>query len=70
MFSGELIENSGLKGKKIGGAQVSEKHANFIINVDNAKACDIKELIKVIKDKVKEKDNIDLICEQEILEWK
>ena len=42
----------------------------LIINVDNAKACDIKELIKVIKDKVKEKDNIDLICEQEILEWK
>lgn len=68
--AGKLIEEASLKGYRIGGAEVSRLHANFIINVDNAKACDIKELIKVIKDKVKEKDNIDLICEQEILEWK
>ena len=68
--AGKLIEEASLKGYRIGGAEVSKLHANFIINVDNAKACDIKELIKVIKDKVKEKDNIDLICEQEILEWK
>lgn len=68
--AGKLIEEASLKGYMIGGAEVSKLHANFIINVDNAKACDIKELIKVIKDKVKEKDNIDLICEQEILEWK
>lgn len=70
MPAGKLIEDASLKGYRIGGAEVSKLHANFIINVDKAKACDIKELIKVIKDKVKEKDNIDLICEQEILEWK
>ena len=68
--AGKLIEEASLKGYRLGGAEVSRLHANFIINVDNAKACDIKELIKVIKDKVKEKDNVDLICEQEILEWK
>ena len=68
--AGKLIEEASLKGYRLGGAEVSKLHANFIINVDNAKACDIKELIKVIKNKVKEKNNVDLICEQEILEWK
>ncbi len=44
-FAGKLIEDSGLKGKKIGGAQVSEKHAGFIVNIGNAKSDDIIELI-------------------------
>lgn len=44
-FAGKLIEESGLKGKKIGGAQVSEKHAGFIINTGNAKSSDISALI-------------------------
>ena len=44
-FAGKLIEDAGLKGKTIGGAQVSEKHAGFIINTGNAKSDDIIKLI-------------------------
>lgn len=69
MFSGELIEKCGLKGKKIGGAQVSEKHANFIINTGNATATDIKELIDKVKEEVEKKYNISLITEQEFVNW-
>ncbi len=70
-FAGRIIEEAlGFKGKEIGGAKVSEKHANFIINFNNATSKDIKELISLIKEEVKEKDNIDLVIEQEIIEWK
>jgi len=51
--AGWLIENAGLKGLKIGGAQISEKHANFIINRGRAKAKDVLALIKTIKKIVK-----------------
>lgn len=51
-FAAKLIEECGLKGFMIGGAQVSEKHANFIVNVGNATALDIELLIKHIKEKV------------------
>ncbi len=51
-FAGALIEECGLKGKKIGGAMVSEKHAGFIINYDNASSSDIEELIAFVKDTV------------------
>ena len=67
-FAGRLIEELGYKGKNIGGAYVSEKHANFIINKDHAKASDVRKLIMEIKDKVKEKYNIDLIVEQEFVD--
>lgn len=67
-FAGRLIEELGYKGKNIGGAYVSEKHANFIINKNNAKASDIRQLIKEIKEKVKEKYDIDLIVEQEFVD--
>lgn len=67
--SGMLIEQVGLKGKTIGGAQISSKHANFIVNVNNATASDIKELIDLIKKEIKENYDIDLKCEQEIVEW-
>ena len=67
--SGKLIEDSGLKGKTIGGAQISEKHANFIVNKNNATASDIKKLIELIKKEIKENYDIDLKCEQEIVEW-
>ncbi len=67
-YAGRLIEEIGFKGKKIGGAMVSEKHANFIINYDNATGEDIVELIETIKKEIKEKYNIDLKVEQEIVE--
>ena len=63
-----LIEGIGYKGKNIGGAKVSEKHANFIINYNNASGEDIIKLINEIKEKVKEKYNVELILEQEIVE--
>lgn len=62
--AGELIDNCGLKGKKIGGAQISKKHANFIINLGNAKAKDVVNLIKLAKEKVRNKFGIEL--EEEI----
>ena len=68
--AGRLIEDCGLKGKKIGGAMVSFKHANFIINDGSATAKDIKELINFIKKEVKEKFGVDLVLEQKIIEWK
>ena len=57
LSAGKLIEDIGLKGYTIGGAQVSEKHANFIINTSNATYEDIISLIDYIKEKVKEKNN-------------
>ena len=64
---GKLIDDLGLKGYSIGGASISEKHANFIINDGTATYDDIIELIEFIKEKVKRKYNIDLILEQEII---
>lgn len=65
--AGYLIEKAGLKGYSIGGAMISEKHANFIINYNNASFYDILSLMNLIKEKVKEKFDIDLISEQEII---
>lgn len=58
--AGELIEKCGLKGKKIGNAQISEKHANFIVNLGGAKAKDVLKLINLAKKKVKERFSIEL----------
>lgn len=69
IFSGKLIEDLGLKGYSVGGAKISEKHANFIVNYNNATAEDIVELINIIKTKVKEKYNIDLKVEQEFVNF-
>jgi len=63
-YAGFLIEKCGLKGKRIGNAKISEKHANFIVNLGNGKAKDVKKLIKLIKKKVKNKFKIEL--EEEI----
>ncbi len=68
-FAGRLIEACGLKGYKIGGAEVSEKHANFIINKDNATSKDIHDLIKYVHDTVLDKTKVDLIIEQEFINW-
>ena len=55
-----LIEKCDLKGKKVGQAQISKKHANFIVNLGNAKAKDVKKLINLMKKKVKNKFGITL----------
>lgn len=66
-FAGTLIQTCGLKGKKIGGAMVSEKHSGFIINTGNATCEDVVNLIDHIKATVFEKSNIALECEVEIV---
>ncbi len=62
-YSARLIEAAGLKGHRIGGAEVSEKHANFIINRDNATAADIEALIELVRQTVLEKHGIELVHE-------
>jgi len=62
-FAGRLIEAAGMKGKSVGGAMVSEKHAGFVINTGNATSADIKELIKKVKDEVAATSGITLECE-------
>lgn len=69
MFAGKLIEDLGLKGKTIGGAKVSEKHANFIINYKKAKGSDIKKLIELVHQKVLEEYDVDMKIEQEFVNW-
>lgn len=66
-FAGKLIEDVGLKGKRVGGAKVSEKHANFIVNVKEATGADIVTLIQEIQTKIKQEYDIDLVLEQEIV---
>lgn len=64
---GIIIENAGLKNTSIGGAKVSEKHANFIVNTGNATATDIINLIELVKSTVKNRTNIDLETEVKII---
>ena len=63
----ELIDKANLKGLKVGGAVVSEKHANFIVNTGSATSTDILELIKIIKEAIKKKYDVSL--EEEIHIW-
>ena len=67
-YAGRIIEEMGYKGKRIGDAKVSDKHANFVINVGNAKGDDIKKLILEIQTKVKEEYGIELKIEQEFVD--
>ena len=67
-YAGRLIESLGYKGKLFGGAMVSQKHANFIINKDHATASDVIHLIRDIQKNVKKEYGIDLKLEQEIVE--
>lgn len=66
-FAGKLIQDSDLQGKGVGGAEVSTKHAGFIINKDNATATDYIETIKMVQKVVKEKFNVDLEMEVKIV---
>ena len=62
-FAGRLIETAGLCGFTVGGAAVSEKHCGFVINKGNASFADVKKLIEIIKQRVKETSGRDLSCE-------
>ncbi|RPK15494.1 UDP-N-acetylmuramate dehydrogenase [Priestia endophytica] len=66
-YAGELIEKNGLKGYEIGGAKVSDLHANFIVNTGNATAQDVVDLIKYIQETIKEKEGIEMHTEVEIV---
>jgi UDP-N-acetylmuramate dehydrogenase len=65
--AGLLIDVAGLKGYRIGGAKISEKHANFIVNLGKAKAKDVLELIRLIKRKIKRKFGVELKEEIQII---
>lgn len=67
-YAAALIDKSGLKGTRVGGAAVSEKHAGFVINTGDASFSDVLELTEIIKKTVKEKFDVSLELEVEILE--
>ena len=67
-FAGALIEQCGLKGTRVGGAEVSEKHAGFIVNRGNATASDILALIRRVSDTVFERTGVRLEPEIRIVE--
>lgn len=66
-FAGKLISDAGLKGYSLGGAQVSDKHAGFVINRDNASAADVLNLIEHIRRTVQASQGVMLECEVKIL---
>ncbi|BCA86328.1 UDP-N-acetylenolpyruvoylglucosamine reductase [Enterococcus saigonensis] len=66
-FTGKLIQDAGLQGMKWGGAQISEKHAGFIVNINNATATDYVELIAHIQKTIKEKFDVTLETEVRII---
>lgn len=66
-YAARLIEACGLKGCCIGGAMISSKHANFIVNTGNANATDIEALIMLVQDKVKKETGIELVQEVRII---
>ncbi len=68
-FAGKLIEDCSLKGMKCGGAMISDKHANFVVNYKDATSSDIKYLIDLAHDTVLEKYGIDMKIEQEFVNW-
>lgn len=66
-FVGSLIDELGLKGFRIGGAAVSQKHSGFIVNCGDATGADIIALIQEIRRRVRDKFGIDLVLEQKVL---
>ena len=66
-FAGKLIEDAGLRGFQIGGAQVSEKHCGFVINKDQATAADVRELIRQVSERVRENSGVTLEPEVKML---
>jgi UDP-N-acetylmuramate dehydrogenase len=69
-FAGRLIEAAGLKGKRIGQSQISERHANFIVNLGGAKAQDVRRLMELAQSEVRKQFGVDLEAEVKFFgEW-
>ena len=68
-YAGTLIEQAGLKGFSVGGAQVSEKHAGFVINRGGATAADVRALLDAVRATVLEKYGVELEPEIRILSF-
>jgi UDP-N-acetylmuramate dehydrogenase len=69
-FAGRLIEAAGLKGRRVGGAMISEQHANFIVNVGDATAADVKALMDEVADIVWQARAIRLVPEIKLIgDW-
>jgi len=69
-FAGRLIEAAGLKGKRIGNAEISARHANFMVNLGGARAEDVKQLMDLARSEVKRKFGVELFSEVKFLgEW-
>ena len=66
-YAGRLIEASGLKGRRVGGAVISEKHANFIINESGARAADVEALIRTVIEEVERRQGVRLEPEVRII---
>ncbi len=62
-FAGRLIEAAGLKGKRIGGSQISERHANFFVNLGGAKAVEVRELMDLARAEVARRFGVELVAE-------
>jgi UDP-N-acetylmuramate dehydrogenase len=67
-FTAQMIDEAGLKGYRVGGAMVSEKHAGFVINYDNATSEDILKLIEHIKEVIMEKNGLAIQCEVRLIQ--
>lgn len=66
-YAGKLIQDAGLKGLRVGDAQISDLHAGFIINLGNATAKDVIELIEIVKQKIKSEFNVEMQPEVKII---
>jgi UDP-N-acetylmuramate dehydrogenase len=69
-FAGRLIEAAGLKGRRVGGCQISERHANFFVNLGGAKAAEVRELMELARAEVARRFGVELAAEVKFLgEW-
>jgi UDP-N-acetylenolpyruvoylglucosamine reductase len=66
-YAGLLIEDAGLKGKRIGGAEVSTVHGNFIVNVEDARYGDVVKLVRTVREEVQAAHKLELVPEVELL---
>lgn len=70
-FAGRLIEAAGLKGQRVGQAQISARHANFIVNLGGAKADDVRQLMELAKIQVRRQFGVELVAEVKFLgDWR